>query len=173
MSSSCAKWDEIQDSVDLDDAGGLGEALAPASDDTDDSAASELLDESLRAIPAYALTLQAAEDIEDILADLVEDGGLDENEADLIESTLEHVQQIAARIATGHAMGYDDDVLCANIVCNLAAKRFCKRSIESLQALRDSNVLSADEAGAAIVEIAVVESAIDERIDELRSRVWW
>jgi hypothetical protein len=44
---------------------------------------------------------------------------------------------IGARIAGGHGMGHEDDVLCGNIVCckrSLAAADECLEALESLKA---------------------------------------
>jgi hypothetical protein len=80
---------------------------------------------------------------------------------------------VAAKIAGGHGMGYDEDSLCGNIVC-------CKRSLEaadnSLRALAELAELRPElrETIAPLLEEGrQVRQLVVDRIEELRSQVWW
>jgi hypothetical protein len=79
----------------------------------------------------------------------------------------------AAKIAGGHAMGYDDDVLCGNIVNCRRGLAGIQQSEAALAALRDRDVIPADLADSLVQQIQPARQLLEERIAELRSRVWW
>ncbi len=79
----------------------------------------------------------------------------------------------AAKIAGGHGMGYDDDVLCANIVKNRIALDGAKQGRGGFEALKRRGVLTVEDADRLIAESDEVVRLITERIAELRSNVWW
>jgi hypothetical protein len=79
----------------------------------------------------------------------------------------------AAKIAGGHAMGYDPDVLCGNIVN-------CKRGLagaveaeEGLLELKEEGLLPAGLVDSLLPEVRAVIDAVKARIEELRAKVWW
>jgi hypothetical protein len=80
---------------------------------------------------------------------------------------------VSAKLAGGHGMGYDEDSLCGNIVC-------CKRSLEaadnSLRALRELAARRPElreRIDPLLAEGQEVRQLVDDRIAELRGRVWW
>ena len=81
--------------------------------------------------------------------------------------------QVAAKIAGGHGMGYEDDVLCGNIVCNKRALAAADESLEALDSLEGRNVVDSETLKSLIAEGRNVRHLVDSRIAELRSRVWW
>ena len=79
----------------------------------------------------------------------------------------------AAKIAGGHAMGYEDDVLCGNIAN-------CKRGLvgaesaeQALLELKAAGSLPADVVDVLLPDVRAVIEAVKARIEELRKRVWW
>ena len=90
----------------------------------------------------------------------------------LREQFWQHVLRIAADIAGGHGLGYDEETLCGNIVKNCwvlghaqEAKRLFTLLIERDGADPQPAVL--------LTQAEVVIHAIEERLAELRARVWW
>lgn len=76
---------------------------------------------------------------------------------------------VAAHIAGGHEMGYDDEVICGNI-----AK--CKRALGCIDQCMESLVVLSqtyDDARRLLVRASVVRSFVESRIVELRKHVWW
>ena len=79
----------------------------------------------------------------------------------------------AAKISGGHAMGYDDDVLCGNIAnCKrgLAGAEQCERALIEL---RDEGKLPAELVDSLLPDVRDVIRAVKDHIEALRARVWW
>jgi hypothetical protein len=70
-------------------------------------------------------------------------------------------------------MGYDDDVLCGNIVNNRIALDAVKRSQQAWAELQELQIVPPEMAEPLVAEMREVERLLEERIAELRSRVWW
>jgi len=95
---------------------------------------------------------------------------------DLVELFAEVIvasMTVGAKIAAGHGMGYDDEVLCGNIVCcrlSLDAARRCERAMHEIRQRRPE----LDEALMTLIdEGRQLQALIEQRIADLRSRVWW
>ena len=102
--------------------------------------------------------------------------GQGENDVDVGELVGEAIGEghcIAAKIAGGHGIGYEDESICGNIVN-------CKRSLEAA----DNSLRALSELGDllpglyAILQPLIadgrqVRQLVLDRIEELRSRVWW
>jgi hypothetical protein len=79
----------------------------------------------------------------------------------------------AAKVIGGHAMGYEDDVLCGNIAnCKrgLAGADQCE---QALLWLRENGALPAELVDRLLPDVRAVQQAVRARIEELRQRVWW
>ena len=79
----------------------------------------------------------------------------------------------AAKIVGGHAMGYEDDVLCGNIAnCKrgLAGADQCEAALLWLKA---NGHVPADLVDRLLPDVRAVQQAVRERIEELRKGVWW
>jgi hypothetical protein len=79
--------------------------------------------------------------------------------------------KIGANLAGGHGLGYDDQMLCGNIVkCRWALSdcEFCEQMLEFHHKRTGENVLQE-----LIVESRILAAAIRTRIETLRARVWW
>jgi len=81
--------------------------------------------------------------------------------------------EIAAKIAGGHGIGYDDDSICGNIVNCKKSLAAADESLEGLQAIRDRGPVSSETIDQLIEEGKRVRQLVADRIAELRSRVWW
>jgi hypothetical protein len=81
--------------------------------------------------------------------------------------------EVAAKIAGGHGMGYEDEVVCGNIVCCKRAIEAADTSLEALETLKSCAILAADAADRLIAEGKRIRNLVRARIDELRRRVWW
>lgn len=79
----------------------------------------------------------------------------------------------AAKIAGGHAMGYDPDVLCGNIA---NCKRGLAGAVDAEQAfleLKEEGSLPAELVDSLLADVRAVIDAVKARIAELRAKVWW
>lgn len=125
-------------------------------------------------VPAYSLAYETGLRVHEALRPFMrEHDGRDDEVAERLGEAFIHSLIPAAKIAGGHAMGYDDEVLCGNIVCNRIALDSTERSLDAIRWLRDRGVLPIDVAGTLLDGMIAVQHAISERIRELRQRVWW
>ena len=83
-----------------------------------------------------------------------------------------HALRIAADIAGGHGMGYEEDVLCGNIVKNRWALSHTVEAKRLLSQLAQRDGMT-PELGALEVQLLPIINALEERIASLRVRVWW
>ena len=138
----------------------------------------EAEDREIAAIPAYAAAMELAERIQKVLDPLLseEPNKDDPDEEDLnqeIEDAAMGPQIACAKIAGGHGMGYEDEVLCANIVKNRLALAAIEQGRGGLEALKKRKTIKAAVADQLIAESDQVHELISQRIAELRSKVWW
>ena len=162
--------------------------------DTDDSAEAEVdadspvkdpfadeEEEDERAIPAYKLANQVGMRIHEALQpymearapqDPDEEWDRDETDERMGEAYI-GCMIAAAKVIGGHAMGYEDDVLCGNIAnCKrgLAGADQCEKA---LLWLRETGALPAELVDKLLPDVRAVQQAVRERIEELRKGVWW
>jgi hypothetical protein len=103
----------------------------------------------------------------------VENAQTTEQTNERIRSAMEHALIPAAKLRGGHAMGYDDDVLCGYIVyCRIALKATVTAG-EDVQWVTDRGVLPSATGQHLARRLGEVASTIEARITELRNRVWW
>lgn len=79
--------------------------------------------------------------------------------------------KIGANIAGGHGLGYDEDSICGNIVkCRwaLADCEFCREMLEHLHQRTGQ-----PEFAEILQECRTLATALQYRVERLRSRVWW
>lgn len=189
-------WDRKRDNVDTEWIEALEEAAAEAVEGgeelTDADARKhdpgELLPESalgshkdgdyfdesdgqLHRIPAYHLAMALSKRIDAALKPMMS-GSSDEPHEEVSQAFIQ-IKIAAAKIAGGHGMGYHEDVLGGNVVN-------CKRALDAagecataLKALIKLELLPEDAAATLLAELAAVQQAIESRIAELRSRMWW
>lgn len=82
-----------------------------------------------------------------------------------------HGTKIAADIAGGHGLGYDEDSLCGNIVKNRWALDHLRKTRMILQEF--SQIESSEKMNALIQHSQILEALICARIALLRAKVWW
>ena len=126
-------------------------------------------------IPAYRLAFDVGMKIHDALQPYMnkEVGEKDEDYDRRLGQAYIGCQIAAAKIAGGHAMGYEDDVLCGNIVN-------CKRGLAGAEdaeraflELKEDGSLPAELVDALLLDVRAVIAAVRARIEELRGKVWW
>ena len=143
-------------------------------DETDSAGGDELpespsLIDELESVPAYRLALdfgcRAADYLNQLKARNPEEGSLHQRFA-------YHRLRIAADIAGGHGLGYDEETLCGNIVLNRWALEHAKKSG---MLLRDIEKCSC--ASPVTVEVfqrlGELQKELESRITDLRKQVWW
>jgi hypothetical protein len=160
--------DEFDDDDDGDDDGD--------DDDDDNGDCARAWDEErdqLNRIPAYRAARSLADRAGKALRPLMEAEDLDEDLGRLLGEAYISAHQAAVKIAGGHAMGYDDDVLCGNIVNNRISLDAIQRCQQAWAELQELQIVSREVAEPLVAEMREVQKLIEERIAELRSRVWW
>lgn len=129
-------------------------------------------DREMEGIPAYVIASQVGEEIADALDPWLKRKPQIDDDGRLGEAFIGcHIT--AAKIAGGHGMGYDDDVLCGNIVNCKRGLAGAHQSRKALVSLRDDKILPAKVVDPLLSRLDQVIKAVEERIAELRSRVWW
>jgi hypothetical protein len=100
-------------------------------------------------------------------------GKLGDNLDELLTQTICDAQVVAAKIAGGHGMGYEDESLCGNIVCCKRALEAAKRSLQSLSELSHNHPPLSAPLAPLLQEGQEIERLVEYHIAELRARVWW
>ncbi|HEV3144254.1 MAG TPA: hypothetical protein VGZ47_10245 [Gemmataceae bacterium] len=128
-------------------------------------------DHELKKLPYYTKAFDFGLHVHDQLKPYLTPEEEDQDE-DMID-VLANGFNIAAKLAGAHGMGYDDDMICGNIVC-------CKRSLEAaneclraLKSLRERGKMPGEVADPLIKEGEQVRGLVEQHIADLRSRVWW
>ncbi|HEV7297863.1 MAG TPA: hypothetical protein VGN72_00740 [Tepidisphaeraceae bacterium] len=92
---------------------------------------------------------------------------------DRIAVACEHALTPSAKIAAGHGIGYDDDAICGNIVCNTMALSAARKAHVEFSELKADGVLPTAETDKILKRLDDLATAIEARIAELRARVTW
>ena len=143
----------------VEEAAARGEPFVDDGDDVD-------------SIEAYAKSMAAAEAIFDVVKPFLNAPEGEDVDEEFGEAMIQ--SQIAcAKIAGGHGMGYEDNVLCGNIVYNKIALDANRRSRESLGIIRDRKLLPAATVEPLLALLADAQKSIEKRIAEMRAKVWW
>ena len=125
-------------------------------------------------IPAYATCDRVAEQVREALKPYERtDHSLDEDTSDLIGQAWIGIHIACAKISGGHAMGYEDDVLCGNIVNNKRGLEGARQSIQAFEALRGKNVIPNAVIDRLLPMLREAGKSIVDRIEEMREKVWW
>lgn len=124
----------------------------------------------LSALPAYSASYRWGLKV---LKALKKARQQDADTEEIVSRALESCLSAGAKIAGGHALGENDESICGNIVYCKRAAAFVQQGIEALKELADRGSLSGEEVQRLIEEGVRVRSLVDERIRELRARVWW
>lgn len=127
--------------------------------------------DEIESIPAYSRGYKFGMQVHDALFPLIE-GNDYEYDDDFIVA-LRDSMVIAAKIAGGHGMGYEDDALCGNIVNCKRSLAAAERCLAALQSLQETGRAPGDVVNPLAEEGVEVKRLIEEHIAELRSRVWW
>lgn len=137
-------------------------------------------DDPVEAIPAYALATDVGEEVREALEPWMKgppapaNAGRAEVERDeRLGEAFIGIHIAAAKLAGGHGMGYEDEVLCGHIVNCRRALAGAEQSEEALKALADDGTLPREVVDRLVPRVREVEDAIKARIAELRARVWW
>jgi len=124
----------------------------------------------LAAVPAYSAGYKWGLAVYKLLETA---GERDEDFEEIAARAVEGSTSVAAKIAAGNGLGEEDDSICGNIVCCKRAAAFAQQGIEALKELAGRGCLPGEALQELIDEGARVRSLVEERIRELRSRVWW
>ena len=151
-----------------------GEELFEGAEDISEEEGFSEPDDGLNEVPAYRIAYDLGLKVHDALRPfLLLHEQEDAEVARRLGETMGNALVPAAKISGGHAMGYDEEVLCGNIVC-------CKRALEAatecrrdLGELMEEGLLPRVLAEDLRREMGRVLDAVEGRVAELRSSVWW
>jgi hypothetical protein len=127
--------------------------------------------QELRAIPAYKRGFAYGLKVHNALKKYLEAVDGDPGE----DVSIAHLNSmiIAAKIAGGHGMGYEDHALCGNIVCCKRALEAANKCLEAMKTLKERGTVPAKTLDPLITEGEEIRRLVEVRIAELRKRVWW
>lgn len=128
--------------------------------------------EEIEAIPAYHAAHEFGLRVHHALQPFVREMCEEDPDEELLVAFGDSLV-IAAKLVAGHAMGYEDDSLCGNIVNCKRALRAADRCLAAMRALRDRGAVEHQLIQSLLEEATQVRDLVRARITELRSRVWW
>lgn len=125
-------------------------------------------DDDLDKVEAYRL----AYDFSLSVLGFLKKAELRREEDPLMQGLASHGLKVAADIAGGHGLGYDEDALCGNIVKNRWALGHLNQTRKILKELIER------DGGNPVLHVlmeksGVLEKSLEKRIADLRSQVWW
>lgn len=124
-------------------------------------------------IPAYARSFAWALRVFQSLRAEFESPVDETSDVDELLSEALDCNVVAAKIAGGHGMGYDEESLCGNIVCCKRSLEAADTSLRALQELSERRTELRERIAPLLVEGREIRQLVVDRIEELRSRVWW
>lgn len=125
--------------------------------------------DDFRQIPAYKLAFEfATAALEYLKRFESEKAGRDP----LRDEFCRHALRIAADIAGGHGLGDDEGALCGNIVKNRWALNHAQEARQLLQQILEHEGPHL-ELTALLRQLPTMITLLQERIAELRAKVWW
>ncbi|MBL7223018.1 MAG: hypothetical protein ISS72_04120 [Candidatus Brocadiae bacterium] len=123
----------------------------------------------LDGIPAFSRAHDYAVLLERDILDRLPDADEDEDADQVLRAAGDAVEQVAS----GHSVGYERETLCGNIAYCRRALASLAECLDGLRQLRERGALAPDEAARFLATGQDVRDAIAQRIEDLRSRVWW
>lgn len=190
-------WTELSSELAADREAGMtdgefGDAAAgvyePASDFEEDDFDEGIDDDDeppVESIPAYVIAMDAGEKVWQALERYCRQySGQEEAEEGRVNPRVEDIGELlaearigchiaAAKLTGGHTMGYEDDMLCGHIVNLRRGLEGVEQADKALRALREMNAVPHEVIDALLPEVKRVIDAMQQRIAELRARVWW
>lgn len=126
----------------------------------------------LEAIPCYQSALKFDSSVKKFLKRFNLDKEW-EDSSNIFVQLSTNAFKIHANILSGHCFGYEDDMLCANIVkCKWAIKNF-EMAMKILEDLKEKYPNYSEEITRLKEEARSVEKDMASWIETLRSKVWW
>jgi len=128
-----------------------------------------------QAIPAYAHVNRVGNRVIELYKPYNKDDApkQDEEDEELLGQAFINIQIAGAKIIGGHGMGYEDDVICGNIVNCKRALEAAELGVEAWTSLRNKSFFSKEDVEEMIAGHVEAVRLINERIAELRKKVWW
>ncbi len=129
-------------------------------------------EESLNAIPAYVRGFEWGTKVHKALEKYLK-GSEEPDPDDPLVVAFSDSLVVTAKIAGGHGMGYDEEVLCGNIVCCKRSLEAADRSVAALEELAQRGTVPAETIQPLLEEGKLIRDLVQQHIAHLRSRVWW
>ena len=145
-----------------DEQPGMDSTADENSDDEDD----------FRTIPVYQAAFEWGIRVHDVLKEHLEAEEELEPDNPLLEAYSNSLQ-VAAKIAGGHGIGYDEESICGNIVCCKIALKAANDAVVALAEVRSSGQPNPKRTKELVQQGNRVCELVADRIEELRAQVWW
>jgi hypothetical protein len=159
-------WDDDDDDFDFDD--------GPDEEPEDPAVAGARRRRRLRdEVPAYKLAFEVGMKVHQALKPYSTESARGEEFDERLGKAAIGCHIAAAKLAGGHAMGYDEDVLCGHIVNCKRGLAGAQEAEEALLELKEDRALPAELVDSLLPDVRAVIEAMKARIEELRARVWW
>ena len=145
-------------------------------DEQDLAEAGELIKESdraLRRIAAYSFALRAERQVRKIIRPHLEKPASNDDDEQRWQTVWMGPAMAGAKIAGGHGMGYDEDVLCGNIVNVRRGLAAVNKALAAAKSLQTEKLLAPADAKKLLQILNQLKEKVEAWIKELRSRVWW
>ena len=128
-----------------------------------------------KAIPAYMHVNRIGDRLIELYKPYHQDDAPKQSEEDeeLLGQGFISIQIAGAKIIGGHGMGYEDEVICGNIVNCKRALEAAEQGVEAWNNLRGKKFFTPEAVEEMIVGHEEAVRLINERIAELRKKVWW
>jgi hypothetical protein len=150
----------------------IDDLLCAAEADTTSSEDEEIiaeLDAELSRIPAWRAAVEFCDLTMDFVTPVCE--GTKGGPLEYSTRTLcSECYLVTDYILAGHEIGYEEDTLCGNIALCLRSIRSLDRCLQCLERLGSHH---GDSCRRLIVRGVIVRTFIDQRVAELRAKVWW
>jgi hypothetical protein len=177
-------FDEFVDSESAGEADDFDEASLAWPEELDEDGLDPEVGDSLRErrtardrLPAYAHAFRWGLNVHKALQVYVEkEAGDDPPEPDEpLQAAFANSLIVAAKIAGGHGMNFDgrEETLCGNIVYCKIALEAASKTLGALEELKRLGRVPGNVLTPLTEEGVVVRQLVEQRIADLRSRVWW
>jgi hypothetical protein len=163
--------DDEESDNDLDD--WKAEAIAAMNEPPSEEVLEEVRrdQDELENLPAYRRSFDWSMRVHEALKESF--GELEGDLEELVGEAVGDSHMVAAKIAGGHGMGYEDESICGNIVCCKRSLEAAKRSLAALSELQNRHPPLAGSIAPLLEEGEEVQRLVEDHIAELRGRVWW
>ncbi len=135
---------------------------------------SERFDLAIQSIDAFIAADRWSKQVAEAFGERIDElRESDAEQAELVTIAVVDSLSVVLKIVGGHGLGDDDDHICGNIVCCKQALSEARGVIGALEKLKPNVAAPPEVIEAQVEQGRNVCERLEERIGELRSRIWW